>query len=571
MTTPRKAFNEINLILSPTSTHMGYRDNTPIKSSNGIDSDRLIQLEKTGEVESCFLTPEKTANDAKILSPIALARLITYAIELKGPTRIGEIGKFLQLATGNEGIVLFIKMQLKGLKNLLLGFSSLFRLGNDHPFNPTVYLSDSYISKMNTLRAQAQEELQPFYSYDSGIFQQFPIAGVTCPVSQDGERPSDLSDATGTTRSRSRSNSTEGLDGAVSSPTRLNGTDESHTEYGTHLQASAEALAQNIVLILEERGPMPVGEIGKFLQLYTASGSEMSHYIKAQFRGLRKLIAGFRRLFTMDQSHPFNPCVHLSAEYMSYSNAERSTLDLSPLFVFEPVSTVLSPTSDCDKFSASSSNTNALLKTSQKNSTNKQKKSKKSSPAGKSKGVQGKPNNGQPQHWTGLCGDGQQGAEGFMQHCNMNLQYYSYGQQCSINDPHSTYSEEYPVLTSSTRHSSGEATASLYSSAVENGWLGTSRDRSQALECDPSTNNTAPPPSSWGAYKASINSTVEVPIPHADTSNRDSCVSCLEPYFAGMRIPDQTFVGSPDDSKQMMCMSPSYIRHSHILNMLDIE
>eukprot|EP00602_Paraphysomonas_sp_CaronLab_P002721 CAMPEP_0185022292 /NCGR_PEP_ID=MMETSP1103-20130426/5002_1 /TAXON_ID=36769 /ORGANISM="Paraphysomonas bandaiensis, Strain Caron Lab Isolate" /LENGTH=588 /DNA_ID=CAMNT_0027554291 /DNA_START=32 /DNA_END=1798 /DNA_ORIENTATION=+ len=588
MTAPRKAFDEIDLLFtSNSSSSMLGADSNCDDITNEIDDEKRIQLESLGEVESCFVPQDQMAgsnhsSDAKILSPLALARLITYAIELKGPTRVGELGKFLQLATGNESIVLFIKMQLKGLKNLIQGFSGLFRLGNDHPFNPTVYLTDAYTTTANALRVRARQELLPFYSYDSNILQPSPIVGLN--PAHEGERVSDLSDTSGTTRSRSRSNSTDGLDGSYSNPSRLSGgsrdaslgTFDTHTDTASQLQASAEALAQNIVLILEEKGPLPVGEIGKFLQLYTASGNEMSHFIKTQFRGLRKLIAGFRRLFTMDQSHPFNPCVHLSAEYMSYSDVERSTADLSPLFVFEPVVTIPSttPISPDDKFS--SGNASAMLKTAQKNCAGKLKKVKKPSPAGKSKGVQGKHAQGQLQ-WVTRHNDGHQawqGQNGYAQSSGRTSQFYQYGQQYptpSSGTSHNSYSEDYPDLPSSNPYPSDGAESSFTPGGSASGWMGHARVRSRALGCDAPSSDASSIPSSWSAYKASVKSTAGVAVPTTDSSSKDNRMASMESYVADMRIPDNYFAGSPDDSKQMMCMSPNYIKYSHILNMLDIE
>lgn len=86
-----------------------------------------------------------------------------------GPLRVGEVGHFLQVATGDNSILLYVKMQYKGLKNLISGFSFLFHLDNDHPYNPTVSLSESYIEKMLTLRTLAETELSQYYYFESPI------------------------------------------------------------------------------------------------------------------------------------------------------------------------------------------------------------------------------------------------------------------------------------------------------------------------------------------------------------------------------------------------------------------
>lgn len=60
-------------------------------------------------------------------------------------------------------------MQYKGLKNLISGFSYLFQLNTDHPYNPTVSLTDSYVEKMTTLRALAETELSQYYFFENPV------------------------------------------------------------------------------------------------------------------------------------------------------------------------------------------------------------------------------------------------------------------------------------------------------------------------------------------------------------------------------------------------------------------
>ncbi|CAM9205493.1 unnamed protein product [Phaeothamnion confervicola] len=62
--------------------------------------------------------------------------------------------------------------------------------------------------------------------------------------------------------------------------------------------------------ILAERGPLPVGEIGKLLQEATANAS-LSQTLKDQFGGLKKFIERYPHDFVISNDHPFNPSVYL--------------------------------------------------------------------------------------------------------------------------------------------------------------------------------------------------------------------------------------------------------------------
>lgn len=76
----------------------------------------------------------------------------------------------------------------------------------------------------------------------------------------------------------------------------------------------SELLSQLVVLILEKKGSMPVGEIGKNLQ--SLLGCDLlSKRLKEQFSGLKKAIehANIKRL-VVGTEHPFNPIVKLVDE-----------------------------------------------------------------------------------------------------------------------------------------------------------------------------------------------------------------------------------------------------------------
>lgn len=62
--------------------------------------------------------------------------------------------------------------------------------------------------------------------------------------------------------------------------------------------------------ILNERGPLPVGEIGKMLQEITGL-STLSVYLKDKFGGLKKFLEKLPDDFVITNDHPFNPHVFL--------------------------------------------------------------------------------------------------------------------------------------------------------------------------------------------------------------------------------------------------------------------
>ena len=69
----------------------------------------------------------------------ALNSLITRILTEKGPLQVGEVGKQLQILTGNTNLSRVLKEQFGGLKKFLTE-SSVVSIGEDHPFNPTVSL-----------------------------------------------------------------------------------------------------------------------------------------------------------------------------------------------------------------------------------------------------------------------------------------------------------------------------------------------------------------------------------------------------------------------------------------------
>jgi hypothetical protein len=68
-------------------------------------------------------------------------------------------------------------------------------------------------------------------------------------------------------------------------------------------ETTLQALSKDI---LNERGPLPVGEIGKMLQEITGI-STLSAYLKDKFGGLKKFLENFPDDFVIwfDLTHPF--------------------------------------------------------------------------------------------------------------------------------------------------------------------------------------------------------------------------------------------------------------------------
>lgn len=77
---------------------------------------------------------------------------------------------------------------------------------------------------------------------------------------------------------------------------------------------SLGGLARLIVYILEQRGPLPVGEVGKQLLEFTGSDLLVKN-IKQRYGGLKKVIEMHENLFSLGLEHPFNPTVSLKDNF----------------------------------------------------------------------------------------------------------------------------------------------------------------------------------------------------------------------------------------------------------------
>jgi len=89
-----------------------------------------------------------------------------------------------------------------------------------------------------------------------------------------------------------------------------------HAELIMGSKITPDAVANLIVHIVEQAGPHPIGEIGKLLQEATGSPN-LSRVLKAQFRGLKKLIEGYPHMLKLGGDHSFNPHVYLADSYQS--------------------------------------------------------------------------------------------------------------------------------------------------------------------------------------------------------------------------------------------------------------
>jgi len=76
-------------------------------------------------------------------------------------------------------------------------------------------------------------------------------------------------------------------------------------------QISESALKTLSRQVLEEKGALPVGEIGKMLQEACLGISNMSSVLKERFGGLKKFLETYPDDFVLANDHPFNPNVYL--------------------------------------------------------------------------------------------------------------------------------------------------------------------------------------------------------------------------------------------------------------------
>eukprot|EP01038_Epipyxis_sp_PR26KG_P009133 gene9133-12319_t len=100
-----------------------------------------------------------------------------------------------------------------------------------------------------------------------------------------------------------------------------------HAELVTTPKISAESTICIMLQILDQLGPLPIGEIGKHLQIKTKN-LNYPKVIKKEFQGLKKFIESFPTIFKFGMNHfSFNPVVYVvgNAEHeMMYRVAEEN-------------------------------------------------------------------------------------------------------------------------------------------------------------------------------------------------------------------------------------------------------
>lgn len=367
--TLQNSFNDIDLILASDIEVMQQRHEVqgkPALHALYMNSSNASSLPASEDASGSQLINKCT-------SPECLARLIVYILELQGPMIVSDVIRFLQVATGNDEIALVLRVHFQGLIQLLQSFKQLFRLSDGTSYDPLVSLSNEFIAQKNILRQRAQAELSSFYSHEQLASQTlFSMStednemslrertSSTCT-----ERVSELSMCS-VASPDDKLNAVMGS-GAPPLTSRSGGSAEDNPTIGPRAAASSivlhpEALAHSIVCILEEKGPLKVGEVGKLLQVVVAPDGEinLAPIIKAQFKGLKKLIEGFRFLFWLDAAHPYNPTVHLTDEYHTAAASQNSLL-LDSYFTFEPVNTTIPAPHVSSSSSLPNSNYSAIV------------------------------------------------------------------------------------------------------------------------------------------------------------------------------------------------------------------
>ncbi|RHY73564.1 hypothetical protein DYB30_000827 [Aphanomyces astaci] len=76
-------------------------------------------------------------------------------------------------------------------------------------------------------------------------------------------------------------------------------------------RVTAPAVYSMAMEVLEDRGALPIGEIGKCLQETATAATALSAVLKDQFGGLKKFLEQYPAVFLVSSDHPFNPKVYL--------------------------------------------------------------------------------------------------------------------------------------------------------------------------------------------------------------------------------------------------------------------
>ena len=402
---------------------------------------------------------------------------------------------------------------------------------------------------------------------------------------------------------------------------------------------------------------MPVGEIGKCLQQYSGAGeslcvcevysakchivlplgSSLPQLIKAKFKGLKKLIEGFKLLFYIDQSHSLNPCVSLSAEFVSMKRLDAHGEGLSTFFVFEPVKGYVPssahPSSD---IVLSTSSPPPLYPTSRHAAHTTPTPTKGSGPSGNKTSKKNKKSSQQQQQQAGVHRVGgltlkfQQQQQQHLGGGRGSQQWSQYSSMYAPPDSvpaRPTYAESdydycfprgapptgpagFPTPSHLAQQQSyyhppdstgggGGGGSSVSAAGGGSGRIPSSWSEYRSTVTTPSPSSLIGETGGEGRSGSAVPSLPsdgvgDIPgvgrmqtrpgqIPRRESfplssspsaSRLDSCGQGIysgEYGLAGMGLGHRGLVGSPEDSMQMLAMSPNYMKYSNILHMLDIE
>jgi hypothetical protein len=90
-----------------------------------------------------------------IINDASLQYAVIHALEMKGALPVGEIGKAMSIHCDAADLSKYIKDKHGGLKKYLERYPSLFVFGDDHEFNPHVFLASS-LSEEHKVRINRQ-------------------------------------------------------------------------------------------------------------------------------------------------------------------------------------------------------------------------------------------------------------------------------------------------------------------------------------------------------------------------------------------------------------------------------
>lgn len=86
-----------------------------------------------------------------------------------------------------------------------------------------------------------------------------------------------------------------------------------HSAYLLENEVTENALLSLTIDILKDKGPSPVGEIGKYLQ-DCLSCDNLSQILREQYGGLKKFLEKYQDIFVITKNHPYNPHVFLTEQ-----------------------------------------------------------------------------------------------------------------------------------------------------------------------------------------------------------------------------------------------------------------